>query len=49
MMLSKLKTMLVIKVLEKGLGSSYLIMMTKIPKSAFELYNVNIKLKILNN
>jgi len=47
MMLSKLKTTLVVKVLEKGLRSSYLIMIVKVFESAFELCNVNIKLKDL--
>ena len=46
---SEMKTMLLIKFLEKELALNYLIIIIKVFKTVFELSNVNIKLEVLNN
>jgi hypothetical protein len=46
---SELETTLPVEFLEKGSLSSYPIIIAKVFDSVFELGNVNVKLKVLNN
>jgi len=46
---SKLEAMLAVKLLEKGLASSYLMIIAKVFESMFQLDNANVKLEVLNN
>ena len=49
MTFGKLEALIAVKFLEKGLASNYLITITKVLVSIFEVSNTNVKLKVLNN